>query len=257
MAIPKQIFQTWKSHTEIPANFRYWSQTWKTMNPDYDYVMWDDADNRAFIAAHFPWFLSIFDSYPRNIQRADAVRYFYLYYYGGIYADLDFECLKPMDGLIAAHSSATVLLGAMSGDGAKHYEKKNMIPNAIMMSAPRDPFWLCVMYQLMQSYRSVAVEDSTGPGMLYQSILLYKTRFKTPSIIVGLDRIKQELCTYPPNSRGDLTILDAKSLYPLSWIDNKSDRISALDQTDFSALTQSSVTKYPDAYAVTYWTHTW
>jgi mannosyltransferase OCH1-like enzyme len=221
------------------------------MNPDYEYVLWDDADNRAFISSHFPWFLSIFDSYARNIQRADAVRYFYLYYYGGIYADLDFECLKPMDTLIAAHPSATVLLGAMSGDRAKHYEKRNMIPNAIMMSAPKDPFWLFVMYQLMQSYRNVAVEDATGPGMLYQAILLYRRYRIAPA------QIKATLSDMPPNNSSSLKILDAKYLYPLSWIDNQNDRISALENSDFAALTQSSVKKYPDAYAVTYWTHTW
>jgi len=222
------------------------------MNPDYEYVLWDDADNRAFIVSHFPWFLAIFDSYQRNIQRADAVRYFYLYYYGGIYADLDFECLKPIDGLLTAHPKATVLLGAMSGESStKQYEKENTIPNAIMMSSPRDPFWLFVMHQLVRSYKNVSVEDSTGPGMLYQAIRLYKTR---PNI---LGRIKQYVGSCPPSSRGSLTILDSKYIYPLSWIDHQDDRISALAQTDFAALTQSSVTKYPEAYAVTYWTHTW
>jgi mannosyltransferase OCH1-like enzyme len=37
------------------------------------------------IASKFPWFLSTFKSYPYGIQRADALRYFVLYEYGGIY----------------------------------------------------------------------------------------------------------------------------------------------------------------------------
>ena len=36
----------------------------------------------------------IYDNYDVNIKRVDAVRYFYLYHFGGLYVDLDFECIK-------------------------------------------------------------------------------------------------------------------------------------------------------------------
>src|SRR5579871_2603394 len=38
-AIPKIIFQTWKSRTDLPANYRYWSETLRSLNPQYDYVL--------------------------------------------------------------------------------------------------------------------------------------------------------------------------------------------------------------------------
>jgi mannosyltransferase OCH1-like enzyme len=37
----------------------------------------------------YPWFLETFDGYPYPIQRADAIRYFVLHHFGGIYIDLD------------------------------------------------------------------------------------------------------------------------------------------------------------------------
>ena len=37
----------------------------------------------------YPWFLETFDNYQFPIQRADAIRYFVLAHYGGIYIDLD------------------------------------------------------------------------------------------------------------------------------------------------------------------------
>lgn len=37
------------------------------------------------IAEKFPWFLDTWFKYPYNIQRADVLRYFVLYEYGGIY----------------------------------------------------------------------------------------------------------------------------------------------------------------------------
>jgi len=33
----------------------------------------------------YPWFLGTFKGYPHGIQRADALRYFVLHEYGGVY----------------------------------------------------------------------------------------------------------------------------------------------------------------------------
>lgn len=65
-----------------------------------EYMLWTDAGSREFIAEHYPWFLDHFDNYKYPIQRADVIRYFVLYHYGGVYIDLDIGCLKPMDPLL-------------------------------------------------------------------------------------------------------------------------------------------------------------
>ena len=55
-------------------------------------MLWTDRLSRQFIQEHYPWFLSTLDSYPYSIQRADSIRYFVLYHYGGFYVDLDIGC---------------------------------------------------------------------------------------------------------------------------------------------------------------------
>lgn len=54
--------------------------------------MWTDAKSREFVATEYPWFLNTFDNYSQPIQRADAIRYFVLAHFGGIYIDLDDVC---------------------------------------------------------------------------------------------------------------------------------------------------------------------
>lgn len=54
--------------------------------------MWTDAKSRELIATEYPWFLNTFDNYSQPIQRADAIRYFVLAHFGGIYIDLDDVC---------------------------------------------------------------------------------------------------------------------------------------------------------------------
>lgn len=64
------------------------------------YMLWTDDSSREFIASYYPWFLETFDEYEYNIQRADAIRYFVLYHFGGIYFDLDIGCNRPLDPLL-------------------------------------------------------------------------------------------------------------------------------------------------------------
>ena len=42
-------------------------------------------------------FLPVYESYPYNIQRVDAARYFILYHFGGVYLDLDIGCKSNRD----------------------------------------------------------------------------------------------------------------------------------------------------------------
>lgn len=51
--------------------------------------LWSEKSSRDFIETHYPWFLRTYDRYRFPVQRVDAVRYFILMHYGGIYLDLD------------------------------------------------------------------------------------------------------------------------------------------------------------------------
>lgn len=98
--IPRILHQTWRTE-ELPERWRPVSQHCRDLMPDYEYMLWTDESSREFIASHYAWFLPTFDAYTYPIQRADAIRYFILYHYGGIYLDLDVGCIKRLDPLLA------------------------------------------------------------------------------------------------------------------------------------------------------------
>ncbi|KAI5478283.1 MFS transporter [Pseudohyphozyma bogoriensis] len=97
--IPRIIHQTWKT-ADVPERWAKVRQGCLDLHPDYEYMLWTDESSREFIATHYPWFLQAFDGYPYPIQRADAIRYFVLHHYGGIYMDLDIGCRRSMDPLL-------------------------------------------------------------------------------------------------------------------------------------------------------------
>lgn len=97
--VPRIIHQTWKTD-ELPERWRPVSQSCRELMPDYEYMLWNDDRARQFIADHYAWFLRTYDGYIYNIQRADAIRYFVLHHYGGVYIDIDIGCRRPADALL-------------------------------------------------------------------------------------------------------------------------------------------------------------
>lgn len=126
--------------------------------PCSEYKLWTDASSRAFIASHYDWFLPTFDGYPYSIQRADAIRYFVLHRYGGIYMDLDVGCRRSMDPLLYNE----VVLPATIPVG---------VSNDLMLAEPGHPFLDLIIHNLMAfdhqygtNYPTVMF--STGPMFL-------------------------------------------------------------------------------------------
>ena len=98
--IPKIIHQTYINES-IPAHWVPAQQSCINLHPDYEYILWTDQKSLDFITQEYPWFLSTFIGYKHPIQRADAIRYFVLAHYGGVYIDLDDGCKRRLDPLLS------------------------------------------------------------------------------------------------------------------------------------------------------------
>ena len=260
-SFPKVIFQTWKSKISMPGNYARWSESLKRINPDFEYVLWDDFDNRGFIEKYYPWFLSVYDAYPQEIYRADAVRYFFLYQFGGLYADMDTECLKPVASLF---ESGDIWLGRMGNNP----DFPHSIPNAIMASRPLQEFWLLAIHLLVENAKSLGdpaamvgkgPETMTGPILLknaYDAYMLSERRAVSEMIQGIAARLPPNLQPQKEASRVNLLVPDI--WYPIDWSNMIHLRLSC-EVVDFK-LTLGERTKrwlFPKSFLVTYWTHSW
>lgn len=220
--IPSIFHQTWETRY-IPAEFAGYHQSWKTHHPEWNLMFWTDTDNREFLRKHYSWFLPIYDNYPQHIMRVDAVRYFLLYHYGGVYIDMDFECLRPLGPLLAEKQ---LVLGIEPQEhAARQISGKNalnqIVCNAFMASVPGHPFWDHVFKQLIAFHRIPGPLDATGPMFLTRA---YES--------------------YP--HKNSITILSSDDIYPItkktSW-------------NELSGEVRRQVKK--NAFAVHHWKGTW
>lgn len=128
-------------------------------------MLWTDDSSREFIKTHYSWFLGTFDAYTYPIQRADAIRYFVLYHYGGVYVDLDIGCLRPLDPLL----HFPVVLPKTIPVG---------VSNDLMLSTKHHPFMEQTIHNLITFDHSYVlnyptVMFSTGPMFLSAQLGLY------------------------------------------------------------------------------------
>ncbi|KAH3902173.1 related to Mannosyl phosphorylinositol ceramide synthase CSH1 [Saccharomycodes ludwigii] len=158
--IPKIIHQTYKTE-DVPERWKAGQQNCIDLHPDYQYILWTDVMIRKFIAEQYPWFLETFDSYKYPIERADAMRYFVLNHYGGVYIDLDDGCNRRLDPLLTV--PAFVRKTSPTG-----------ISNDVMGAVPKHPFFLKLLKSLKKYNRNwyipyITIMSSTGP--LFVSII--------------------------------------------------------------------------------------
>jgi hypothetical protein len=85
--IPKRIVQTGK--VAQPVHIRGMMANIRLLNPDFEYLFYDDVSIEKFVSQEFPQYRSVFDEFPVNIQRIDFFRYLVIYRLGGFYFDID------------------------------------------------------------------------------------------------------------------------------------------------------------------------
>ena len=214
--IPKIIHQTWKTKY-LPDCYDRWSKNIKEMHPGWEYKLWTDDDNRKFIEQNYPYFLETYDNYDKNIKRVDAVRYFLLYHYGGIYIDMDMTTIKKLDNLIKNTNNCVF------GYQLKNKNKKGSIANAFMASPPRHNLFKQLILDLKYT-KDKEVLKATGPEYLTNHINNYKNN--------------------------NITIYDMPIIYTTEW--DKKDDILDCDKNF-----ELCKTKFPDSYLITFWTGSW
>ena len=73
--IPRILHQIWyQGEAQMPDKFRRFSEGWRANHPDWSFHLWNETTMRTFMAEYYAWFLPVYDGYPFNIQRIDAVR---------------------------------------------------------------------------------------------------------------------------------------------------------------------------------------
>lgn len=92
--IPKIMHFIWLGNNPLPKEYYKYIESWVLNHKDYIFCFWNDTNIPKLINQ------KDFDETDILAMKADILRYELLYFFGGIYIDCDFLCLKNIDSLI-------------------------------------------------------------------------------------------------------------------------------------------------------------
>lgn len=141
--IPKIIWQTYKDKTP-PQQFNKHIETWLKKNQDYQWYYMDDLKCDKFIQDHFSdEYYEMYKSLPLGVMRADVWRVAVVYVYGGVYVDMDTECLQPIDSWLIPDKD--LIIGVENSIGS--------LNNFVFAATPKHPALLHVLNTFLKFYQ--------------------------------------------------------------------------------------------------------
>jgi len=183
--LPRIMHQIWVGADPLPAEYAAYTQTWQAIHPAWEHRLWTedrlpamrnrDLYERAeeLVPEHSVWQF-----------RSDVLRYEILWAFGGVYVDIDFECLTSIEDTIEGLEAF-----------AAWETQDRWVNNAILGAEPAHPFidrLITGLSASVEHHRGLRPNVSTGPQYL-----------------TGLWR----------RHRDELTVLDQRLFYPYSYAD--------------------------------------
>ena len=157
MRIPRIFHQIWVGPDPFPKEFARYQETWRSHHPDWDLRFWTEENLPADLDRK-----EAYELLRQPAERADLIRLELLYNQGGVYVDVDFECLRSIEPLLA---DVDFFVGNF---------KPRRVTNAIVGSVPGHPLLARAVSEIRPRLTWGAVDKAgTGPSFLGKLVREY------------------------------------------------------------------------------------
>lgn len=183
MKIPKIIHQIYEDPAGPSKLCVKLAESWKEKNLDWEYRFWGKAEIDAFFNDNFTYlYESVYKKFPFDVQRWDLIRLLVLYRYGGLYVDMDYECLNSIDTIL---KDSSCCIGLEPQKNTEHYEMPLLLGNAFIAATPKHDFIIHAIAYIqlngltnLSKHNPTQVMKSTGPFMFTKLYNEYKNKKK-------------------------------------------------------------------------------
>lgn len=148
-------------------------ESWSRLNRQFEYKLWDEAMVEELIRDKYPHMKELYKSFSRWIQKVDMAKYLILHQYGGIYADIDIECVKNMKEVYETFPKYTGVV--------MYYTKPFGVATDFIIAKPKHSFMTLVVQRLSSAHRWYILPYlnamlATGPVYLSARYWTFKNR---------------------------------------------------------------------------------
>ena len=180
--VPRVIHQTFKSRASLTVANKAAMETWRVMNPLWEVRFYDDDDCERFVGDHFPEYAEAYASLEKKVEQSDFFRYLVVLKHGGVYADIDTECRRPLDDVVDAKDTFVVgwedEFATDARAYSRHFVRRRQMLNWVFAGAPGHPALIAVAEHIKNGATKVFTKASnrntlerTGPGAFTDAVM--------------------------------------------------------------------------------------
>ncbi|XP_053394301.1 uncharacterized protein LOC123537963 [Mercenaria mercenaria] len=168
--IPHIIHQMYADEM-IPEMYINHVKSFIKHNPTWEYRFWTDESGRRLLQKHHPYLVKVYDDFGSSVKRSDLLRYAVLYEFGGFYADLDMDNLRPLN--ITTMKYSCIVPVEPFEHSALLNNMNFLMNNAIMSCRAKHPFFKLLLTDLQSVNPSGYPVGTTGPGYVTRKFIRY------------------------------------------------------------------------------------
>ena len=230
--IPKIIHQIWfQGEEHIPEHLKVFHQHWIEKNPTFEVKVWDETTIGEEVAAYPDEEVrNMYANYRYMIQKIDLAKYIILYKHGGIYMDIDMDCIQGItdeflgDNEVILSTLPYSIVESLFFSLIGHNPTESIINNAMIMVSPQNDIMLYTIEEAKKNKdsffyyinKTLYVFSSVGPICLTFATKKVrpetKIRILDNSYFEGCSIVEvYEECNAPSNAIG-------LHLYESAWL---------------------------------------
>lgn len=173
MSIFKRMHQIWfQGKNNIPDKFKYNIYLNTTIQTDWEYILWDDKLITKLMLSS-AMLTKTYNELIYMHQKVDFAKYVILYYYGGIYIDMDAYSMKNLDMLINENIAYDLIVSKLKCNMFENYvhcSRDFCINNGIIYATPYNNILLKMIQYVINHHKCskftvkiLCIEQTTGP----------------------------------------------------------------------------------------------
>ena len=152
LQIPKIIHQIWIGPRRFPKKYADWAETWKLLNPSWEYKLWTEKELNSLNFINQRQFEN-----SKSIGfKSDLARYEILNLYGGLYLDTDFECINPIPNHLLNYDFVSCVV----------FSNSPQIANGMIMAQKGSKLIRCLIDNIKRpsnNSKPIKIIESSGP----------------------------------------------------------------------------------------------
>lgn len=216
----KYVHQIWfQGEKFIPEKYIQNINNTKKILNGWKYIFWDNQKIKKFLMERNLRYLNKYNEYKLMHQKIDIAKYMILYYYGGIYIDMDAYAVKDPSYLFEEYPFFEVFVSSLE---VFNYEKimylqfNEIVNNGIILSIPKSSLMLDLIencpHKFISLSNTVQINYTTGPAIFSKFVAKNnKTKILPKEYFEPLSHTKRNIT--------DKTIIIHE--HSISWMEDK------------------------------------